>query len=183
MRPRQRLKPFLAPVHDLGMRGLVGEGEERIDRIPDRHVDDHAGIVEGADVRRVAAVALQPPDETGRALGKRIDRVELGHEIGQQWIVERRPGARDIQLGEMALAHHGSGRPSKLKNLPLSAGVSVEIFSRMLVTLSRGVISAPGPPMSVRTQPGWNSTTVMPREARSTASVFATMLRAALLDR
>src|SRR5262249_11181497 len=123
------------------------------------------------------------PDETGRALGKRIDRVELGHEIGEQRIVERRPGAGDIQLGEMALAHHGSGRPSKLKNLPLSAGVSVEIFSRMLVTLSRGVISAPGPPMSVRTQPGWNSTTVMPREARSTASVFATMLSAALLDR
>src|SRR3546814_9141632 len=43
-----------------------------------------------------------------------------------------------------------------------------------------GAMAAPGPPMSLCTQPGWKLITVMPRPARSMASDLVTMFSAAL---
>ena len=54
---------------------------------------------------------------------------------------------------------------------------------RMAETLSSGSTRALGPPMSVLTQPGWITTTVMPRGLRSTDRLFITAFTAALDER
>jgi hypothetical protein len=109
---RERLEPFLASVHHLRVRGPVCEIEQRLDRLPHGHVHDHQRIVVGADIRRVATIALQPPDEARAGLGQRINRIELCHEIGQQRRIERRLGPRDVQLSDVMAVHHGIGWPS-----------------------------------------------------------------------
>ena len=53
----------------------------------------------------------------------------------------------------------------------------------MPATLSAGAIAAPGPPMSVRTQPGWITTAVTPRGAMSMARLFTAEFCAAFEDR
>ncbi len=50
-------------------------------------------------------------------------------------------------------------------------------------TASFGRSGALAPPMSVRTQPGWSATAVMPSFARACARLRVAMLTAALLIR
>ena len=53
------------------------------------------------------------------------------------------------------------------------------MMPRMAVTLSSGEIVAPGPPMSVRTQPGLITATTMPRGASCSARARIAMFTAA----
>ena len=97
------LKPLTPAHHEAGMGRAIDEFEQRLDRLPDRHVDEKIRVGGGEDLGGVATVALEAPDKTGRLLGKRVDAVERRHEIGQMRAVGRRDDAPDIELREMPI--------------------------------------------------------------------------------
>jgi hypothetical protein len=51
----QLLKPFGAVAKHFCVIGLVGVGAQRLEGLPDRHIDDDEGIMVVSDVRGVAA--------------------------------------------------------------------------------------------------------------------------------
>ena len=61
----------------------VDEGAQRLDRLPDRHVDDQAVVAEGADGGGVAVLGLEAPDEARARVGDGVDRREGRDEVGQ----------------------------------------------------------------------------------------------------
>src|SRR4051794_9433010 len=65
VRSREALEPLTPATEVLDVVAAVGELEQRVDRLPDRHVDDDQVVVEAADRHGVARVVLQPPDESG----------------------------------------------------------------------------------------------------------------------
>src|SRR3954453_801371 len=79
----------------------LDEGRERVDRLPDRHVDDHAIVLVGAQGGGVALLGLQAPDEARRGVGHGVDRVEQRHELGH----DRPAGAADVELGDVEGGH------------------------------------------------------------------------------
>ena len=100
-------EPLAALLVDLEMRARVGEGAQRLDRQPDRHVHDDLVVV--VDRHRggvVGDVVLEPPDEAWRALGERVHFVEPVDEPGELRRVERRDQARDVHLGQMEGGSH-----------------------------------------------------------------------------
>jgi hypothetical protein len=44
---------------------------------------------------------LETPDKAGGRLRQPVDRIELGNEIGEPWIVDGRHKAADIDLGKL----------------------------------------------------------------------------------
>ena len=76
--------PLAPAAHHLQVAAGVDEVPERLDRLPDGHVDDQPVVVEGADRGGVAGLVLQPPDEAGRGVGEGVDRLEVGDELGQR---------------------------------------------------------------------------------------------------
>jgi hypothetical protein len=67
---------------------------ERLDRLPDRHVDQDVGapgLVSSERLHggRVAVLGLQPPDEPGGRVRCRVHRVKGGHEVCEQRAVQR----------------------------------------------------------------------------------------------
>jgi hypothetical protein len=47
---------------------------------------------------------MKAPDETRRAVGKRVDGVEQGHELGRQRCIDRRLCQRDVDLRELKVS-------------------------------------------------------------------------------
>ena len=58
---------------------------------------------------------------------------------------------------------YGMTSPSKEMTSPLLDGERLSMIPRSLLTDSSTLRGASGPPMSVRTQPGWRPTTVIPK--------------------
>src|SRR5467141_3030046 len=58
-------EPLGAVAKYLGVIRLVSEIAQRLDRFPDRHIDDHERIVVVGDVGGVARFRLEPPDKAG----------------------------------------------------------------------------------------------------------------------
>ena len=76
--------------------------------------------------------------------------------------------------------YQGIGRPWWSRKRPLSSGFNRSMTCSNPPTASAASSGAPAPPMSVRTQPGWNATTHvlfadMPR-ASSTLAMFSAAL-------
>src|SRR5260370_8251324 len=59
---------------------IVGETVQRLDGLPDGHVDDHERIVVESDVGGIARFQLEPPDKARRLVGKSISGSELAAE-------------------------------------------------------------------------------------------------------
>jgi hypothetical protein len=78
------LKPLASATHHVDVTAAVDEVSEVIDRLPDRHVDDHPVVVEGADPGRVAVLGLEPPDESLSIVGERVHRVEQRDEVSHR---------------------------------------------------------------------------------------------------
>ncbi len=94
-----------AAQHGKVRRVAEGEGLERVDGLPDGQVDDHVRVRERADRRGVAAFALQPPDEPGRGVRPRVDRLQRLDERGEPRVVEGGEQTGDVDLREPMPAH------------------------------------------------------------------------------
>src|SRR5579862_3784272 len=68
-------------------------------------VDKHVLVLEGADRRGIALGGLQPPHETWRALGERVDAVKVCRELRHEGRVHRSPDDADVQLRELVSGH------------------------------------------------------------------------------
>jgi hypothetical protein len=106
----QSLEPLAAAAEHLQVVAPVGEVLQRLDRLPDREIDQHhVVVVVGAQARGVrAALVDQTPDEARRTVGQGVDLGELGYEVGQDGAVERGEDASDVHLGEMEVSHGDS---------------------------------------------------------------------------
>ncbi len=78
--------------------------------------------------------------------------------------------------------YQGIRLPSQRRKRPESATLNLSTIARMPLTFVSEVIGALHPPMRVRNQPGWRSTTPMPWRSSSSAGPFMAALRAALLE-
>ena len=101
-------------------------------------------------------------------------------------------GAEDLLVEVGAVGVCGSDlhiwRDEKEHRRPVTlghefSGVIVPRISLIRPTLSAALISAPGPPMSVCTHPGWRMATFTPPGARSMEALFITALSAAFDER
>ena len=101
-----QLEPGFAPTHHLGVGAPIDEIEQRVDGLPDRHVDDHHRVVEGAEIGGITALVLKPPNEAGGSIGARIDRIQAGDESGHGRMIERMMHPRDVDLGDLHLVGH-----------------------------------------------------------------------------
>jgi len=99
-------EPLGAVAKYLGVIRLVSEIAQRLDRFPDRHIDDHERIVVVGDVGGVARFRLEPPDKAGSLVGKSVDGLELRDEFGDLRIIQRSEETRYVDLGEI-VAHSG----------------------------------------------------------------------------
>ena len=106
-------EPFGTIAEYLRVIRFVGEAAQRLDRIPDRHINDYERIVVVPDVGGVARFRLEPPDKARSLVGKSIDGFELSDEFGDLRIIQRSEEARYVNLSEMM--GHGQVRvvPSK----------------------------------------------------------------------
>src|SRR5947208_11444050 len=75
------LEPFPAAAQNLHVSRPVDVLVERLDIPPHRHVDEHIGVVEWTNGGGVAFFGLEPPYESGEALGQSIDAVQIRGEI------------------------------------------------------------------------------------------------------
>ena len=80
------LEPLAPAAKDRDVRGLVDVRGERLDRLPDRHVqeDVQAELLEDPKRGRVALFGLKAPDEARAVIGDRVDRVKPGGEVGDE---------------------------------------------------------------------------------------------------
>src|SRR5271169_2346640 len=73
MRSGELLEPGAFAIIELLVNRRPDKLLERLDAFPDRHVDQHVRIVERPKRGRIVALVLEPPDESGAALGERVD--------------------------------------------------------------------------------------------------------------
>src|SRR5688500_13162488 len=90
MRLARRLEPLAPPAVEVNVPAAIGELEELLDGLPDREVDDDQRVVPHAHRGRVTIRHLMPPDEAWSAIAKRIDRLEVRHEVGNARVIQRR---------------------------------------------------------------------------------------------
>ena len=83
------------------MAGSEDEVGQRFDRRPHGEVHDHQLVLECPDVGGVAARVFEAPDIAGTRLGQHVDRFEIGDELTAAGIVDGRPEATDVQLGQV----------------------------------------------------------------------------------
>src|SRR5262249_36047224 len=84
---------------------------ERLDRVPNGHVEENPIVVIRPKVRRVPLIALEPPDESGTAVGERIDLVEKRHKVAHLDTIERGEHSSDVHLSQSeTMRSHWSSR-------------------------------------------------------------------------
>lgn len=101
--PSEFLKPLSPPPHDLYMGALVDIGFEFFKRLPNRKINDDSIIVIWMKSGSVALFSLKPPDKSGASIGESVDLIEGGHELGHNWIIQRRQDPSNIYLGNVIL--------------------------------------------------------------------------------
>jgi len=109
-------EPLGTMAEYVGVIRFVGETAQSLDGLPNRHIDDHKGIVIVGDVRGITRLRLEPPDEAGRLVGKRIDVLKLRHKSGDLRIIKRSNKARNIDLSE--LVDHDQVRTTPSRRAP-----------------------------------------------------------------
>ena len=100
-RLRRGLEELSPPTQELSVPRPIGEVGQRLDRFPDREVDDRECVVERIDARRVAAVVFETPHEAGTRLRQFVDRIQVRTKVVDHRVVDRRTQSRDVQLGEV----------------------------------------------------------------------------------
>lgn len=100
------LEPFGAVAKDPSVVGGVGKTAQRLERLPDGHIDDDKRVVAVGDIRGVARFRLQAPEEAGSLVGERVYWFELGDELGDLRIIEGRDKPGNVDLSEM-IGHGG----------------------------------------------------------------------------
>jgi hypothetical protein len=111
VRVRHPLEPLPPPPQHRDVLGAVGVRGQRLDRLPDGHVDDDAAagphriLLEPAHRGGVPVFGLQPPDEPGGRVRDRVHLIQGGHEVGDQRTVDRRQQSSDVDLGEHVFIH------------------------------------------------------------------------------
>jgi hypothetical protein len=99
----EALEPLPPAAEDGGVGVAVHEGAQRLERLPDRHVD-HQPPAEGADRGGVAVLGLEPPHEPGAGVGDGVDRLEGLAEPRHPRAVERLQRQRDVDLRQVPAA-------------------------------------------------------------------------------
>ena len=64
-RDGELLEPLLAAADVGRVRAFVDILEERVNALPDGHIDDQERVVVDVNIGGVVVVALEPPDEAG----------------------------------------------------------------------------------------------------------------------
>src|SRR2546423_236262 len=106
------LEPHAPLAQHPGVGRPVGELLQRLDRLPDREVEDDRLVLEDAHRGRVAAVVLEPPDEALGLVGEGVHHREALDELAHDRVVERPHFLRDVELGYVHAARRVSGAPS-----------------------------------------------------------------------
>ncbi len=103
------LEPFLAALHDLDVRRPVDVFVQRLDVLPNGHVDQRV-VAHRTHCRCVTFLGLQAPNISGRAFGKRINPIEVRNEVDHVRRLKRFLHDCDVQLGEFVGGHADSFR-------------------------------------------------------------------------
>src|SRR6266540_4837932 len=101
MRLARRLEPLAAAAVELDVAAAVGAFEQTLDRLPDGKVDDNHRIASNTHGSRIAILGLVAPDEPRRAIAEFVDGLEVGDEISEERMVQRRDETRDVVLSEV----------------------------------------------------------------------------------
>ena len=157
MRVLHPLEPLPSPPQDRDVRVTVGVRGQRLDRLPDRHVDDdaaprpHRVLLEPAHRGGVPVFGLQPPDEPGGRVRDRVHFIQGGREVRDQRAFDRRQQSSDIDLGEhviIHLPHANEGR--KRRSSPIRRRLPTPL------PVTRG--TRPRPRSPARSRPGRTAT-------------------------
>lgn len=110
----EAFEPLPAPGQHLEVVAAVGVLPQRLDRLPDRAVDqEQVVVVLGAQGSGVGPVVVhQAPDEAGSAIGEGVDLGKLCDEVGQLRTVERGEDPPDVDLGKVEVVH-GVSMPAR----------------------------------------------------------------------
>src|SRR5262245_13880351 len=101
----QTIEPLTAAPEDVAVRAAIDEVVQRREILPHRKIDDDAVVVVRPHGRRIALRVLKPPHESGTAVGERVNRRKIGHEVRHDGVVERRFDARNVDLRKMISIH------------------------------------------------------------------------------
>lgn len=97
------LEPIGAATIEALMNRLPNEALEGSDALPNRKVDDDAGVGIGPSLGGVAALVDLPPDEPFTAFRDAVHQSKVVCEIGHARIVDVVSDTPDVQLGKMVI--------------------------------------------------------------------------------
>src|SRR3990167_8233261 len=100
------LEPVLLVAQYAQVLACVDVVFQRLERVPDRQVDDDPLVLERLEGGGVACVGLQAPDEARAGFGHWVDRPDFPAEALHAQGVERGEGFGDIDLGQVIAVVH-----------------------------------------------------------------------------
>jgi hypothetical protein len=98
MRLLHFLKPFGSVTKHIQVIRVVNKIAKRLDGFPRRTCSRSRRDVVVDDIRGVPRRGLQPPDKTWSGVRQGVYRIELGHKLGNFWIVNQGHQAADVDL-------------------------------------------------------------------------------------
>src|SRR6266851_365824 len=98
------LKPLTALLHHLTVPALVDKGREIGEAGPQREVHENEIVLKRTQGRGVSFWRLQSPEKAGAGVGECVNRIQLCHKLGHQWISEGSQHTGDVHLSK--LIHH-----------------------------------------------------------------------------
>src|SRR6202020_1622769 len=98
--PLEGLEKFPAPRHDGRVRTAIHELKQGLRIFPDRHINGKERVRCSADTRRITALILQAPHETGACIRQSVDSVQSSEEVGGAGVALRRHQLANIDLSE-----------------------------------------------------------------------------------
>src|SRR5262245_5574718 len=108
-----------------------------------------------------------------------VRQLILAREIFRGAVVRIRSGSGGV-LRASGAGHQAQRAPCVSRNSPVSVNVAASICARIASAASAGEVGALGPPIAVRTQPGWTTIDRIWSSRSSKAIERAIMLSAAL---
>ena len=101
----EMLEPFPAIAEQLGVRRAIHVRFQRVDRLPDREIEQNAIVVIRPKIRRIPRVGLQPPHKSRTVVCERVDLIQPRDKSGHDRIIERRVHPRDVDLCDVVIRH------------------------------------------------------------------------------
>jgi long-subunit acyl-CoA synthetase (AMP-forming) len=116
VRTAEVLEPGATSAQKLGMRRPIDVVLQRLDRLPDRQIDENPIVLIRPQIGGVPFRRLQPPDKAGAVIREGVDLLEPRHEPFQDGGIERSFHAGDVDLGDVMVAGHVQSSSTSMRH-------------------------------------------------------------------